>query len=453
VEEEVMAVNVWHALAPGDPAPAIESQLEARALLTGFHGLGLPVESVLLGQLTAQLRQAHPTLIPVPMQNATSAEALRCALSEMTADATDMTGLLELLDARVRAFEVTPGSPILGQPHDQVMAGVMALVDVELAASVAAMYEGGQHSRPQQPWLGYLSRIRSYRRPADRLGHAHLTANPESPAFRANLSPEQARTLTGALKQMPAVRRALGATLGAPDPRRDAPHSWLDGLDIRTDADSTFEETESNRPLTARDLPDTARRIALACQMIANLVDPGVLGGVPSPVFHVVRRNAEEHNIRAYSEGGSVHVHVDQESPVRVIAHEIGHVLENVRPIGCWLDIQRLLHLRHDVQMTDALVPIHPNHPDEQVRRECAYRAVMPATGLYSARAYPGPGPTECMSMSVELLCAGPAEAAALIERDPALAAIVLRWLAPFEFIATVPQRAWLVAIPTPPQL
>jgi hypothetical protein len=427
----------------GDEPYALVRLLQFRALFTGFHGLAPPPDDSLLGPLVTRLSQTYPTLVAIGVQNDSPAEVLRCALNAML-PATDMNGLYQQLDTQVRTLEQAAHSPIGGRAHGQVMDGVLPLVDAQLDAVVGEYYRNNQLVPPREPWLGYLKRFRTYRQAADRLGHAYVAANPENGKFVANLSPDEKASLTTWLKAMPVVQRALGGKLGVAV-SADAPPRWLDKLDIKTDPDSTYVETESNKLVAASDLPATSGRIATACRRITDLVEPEVLGKLQTPEFFVVRQGAEEHNItvRAYSEGGSIRIHIDQNNEVPVIAHEIGHVLENYLPLDCWLDLQRLLRARHDSKLgAGTLIGIYRGSA------ECAYQAEMPATGTYSAKFY-WTGATECMSMSVEALCTDRKTAADLVEKDPQLAAVVLRWLAPAQFIQFVPNSASEKALPS----
>jgi hypothetical protein len=140
-----------------------------------------------------------------------------------------------------------------------------------------------------------------------------------------------------------------------------------------------------------------------------------------------------------------------------VVAHEVGHVIENVLPLGCWLDLMRLLHARHAAAGGGNLLPLYPGHSDPEVARECGYRAVMPAypagsanAGSYSARVYGGSSPTEVLSTTLELLMT-PKGTKKLLDTDPQLLAVVLRWLlGPDLFPALVSGQVLANTFPTP---
>jgi hypothetical protein len=141
--------------------------------------------------------------------------------------------------------------------------------------------------------------------------------------------------------------------------------------------------------------------------------------------------------MRAFSESHELAIHLDAADSVATIVHEIGHQMENQMSTDLWLDLQRLLHGRHQTAVA-------AHQPNQLVRiyegndQEVAYRAEMPATGPYSAKAYDGPGATEVMSMSMEFL-SQPGTTKRLIACDPLQAAIVLRRIAQQDFLSHVP--------------
>ena len=85
------------------------------------------------------------------------------------------------------------------------------------------------------------------------------------------------------------------------------------------------------------------------------------------------------------------------------------------------------------------LVSIYPDSANQQEREEAAFNSIMPATGLYSAKAYDD-GSTEVMSMTMEYFST-PQKAQIMIDNDPLQAAIILRIIKRDEFDKYVPNN------------
>jgi len=154
----------------------------------------------------------------------------------------------------------------------------------------------------------------------------------------------------------------------------------------------------------------------------------------PTGFFSFLKKQKLE-KYRANARRATHAVSIAEGEQVATIVHEVGHQIEYHLPVECWRDIHALLRARD--RAGGGLVPIYPDHPNAELRQEAARDCDMPATGLYSAKAY-ADGATEVMSMTMEYFCT-PDKARDMIDRDPLQAAIILRMLQPTQFRATIP--------------
>jgi hypothetical protein len=146
-------------------------------------------------------------------------------------------------------------------------------------------------------------------------------------------------------------------------------------------------------------VPAAAAAITKALTAVVNITSPAVLERMPRPRFQVKKTAGRDDNIRASAEHGWIVINVDDKVDMTTVAHEIGHVFENFLPLGCWLDLMRLLQARHTAGSMggpSTLVAIYPGHKDPNVANEAAFRADMPAyaalwpnSSRYPAKVYP----------------------------------------------------------------
>ena len=232
------------------------------------------------------------------------------------------------------------------------------------------------------------------------------------------------------LKQMPTIDSLIKGTLfqatdptevelgeiGGTDVNWVFPHpgtvKWFDNVQ-----DTDGEDVPLNHPIQ--------QRLSDAWERIKKLVDPAVLNTLGPPGVRVVNQTSSK--FRAFYRNRTHTIHIARDESVHVIVHEFGHHLEGSLASDLWLGLQRLLRTRTTGGPTLAGIGFKLFG-----KAEGRYRATMPATGEYSARAYSW-GDTEVMSMSMEHL-SQPGKAKALVEKDPQQAAIVLRKILPTEY-------------------
>jgi len=232
-----------------------------------------------------------------------------------------------------------------------------------------------------------------------------------------------------ALKKMPTVEFILsGGGAEQHQPREgEARREWKGGgrlVDGIEEVDDAVIKWLSKRRLKSRkfrrrvDRADDWTRAFLSAEMIARIPRPKVIvHSKPSPSF------------RANGGGGLINVAYNEAT--NVIAHEIGHVLEEHLPMRTWHDIHLLLGTRH-AEAGGGPARSGENIVTKYTEGRWGGKYV---TGRYTSTAYRS-GNAEVVSMALEFF-SKPADALKLIEGDPLHAAIVLRGFKPEEYAAT----------------
>lgn len=242
------------------------------------------------------------------------------------------------------------------------------------------------------------------------------------------LSNDEKPELIKCLRSMPVVQAMLAGKLRG---RQVSAAHLLKGIE---------ETGNTKESLITSQLVD---RIAEALSVLGGMVRAGVLppqSKVPNiqvnpdpkqllPVVGDLFNIGKVLPYRANANRDDNKVRISAITRMDTIVHEFGHQIEFFLPLEAWLDIQQLLRMRHRGKQ---LIPIYPDHKDEDVRNEAAFNAEMPATGAYSAKVY-GDGSTEVMSMTLEYFST-PENAVRMIHDDPLQAALILRIIQPVEF-------------------
>jgi hypothetical protein len=255
---------------------------------------------------------------------------------------------------------------------------------------------------------------------------AELSARPEGTEFGTKLSSTQRKEWSKALRKLPAVQDLAGmhkAKASTPAARANADAQWKAGAGLVDAAVRTDAQGRNPSKLPAAD-PMHAKIVA-ADAIIRRMVEASVLGRLAPPVVHIHPQNDDV--FRAHQSGTEVHLAANE--PVWIIVHETGHYLESLGDKGNWVDIQRLLHQRHEAAGGGTAVAGSGND-----KAEGRYRGDYKATGKYTSSIYKD-GSTEVMAMSVEYL-ANPKRFATLLDDDPLQAAIVIRALQPAAYAA-----------------
>lgn len=403
-----------------------------------MDGSVLPDVADLVAPLVAAvIAQAAPGPAPAPAALANDGEVLGQALRQFQGLAAAVTSM-ETLDATLTnsvLAAVDPNDPVYGNNLLGIQGIVRAGADAALPAVVDAWYS--RRNRPPDDIVGVFSSIQTlvaYERQDDyeALGRRYLALHQPSAAFKAVLSAGEKASLAAALSEVGAVQRALKGASLVPLAGGIRP-DWSTGPSVETEPSEL--DTEKTALVVTKSIGPTITNIRTALHAIANMTAPGVLDRLPRPRFFVTKTSAADDNIRASTDGGSVNINIGQDDPVTTISHEIGHVFENFLPLGCWLDLMRLLQARHTAAGGGNLIAIYPGDSDPEVANEAAFRAQMPAFALfrprsasYPAKVYPGNCATEVLATTVQMLVE-PDAARTLLGNDPQVAAIVLRWL------------------------
>jgi hypothetical protein len=428
---------------PGDTPPDLPGQVDKRirSCLDGSH---LPNPHDLVGMLVTALRAEVPVALPAnPAALTNDTEVFQETARSLLGTPGALNADLGLFPANLQAHAmaaISQQDPIYGAyTPAQAVTLLQPFLDRIAQQLVVDWYQqSALRVRPSGDIVTLFHRFATLAAlgatgPQDVIGAAYLAAHPQSPTFRPVLPQQFKEALTEGLGRPESVRTALqGASTVAMRNAVDA--RWSTNPLVEAAASELDDEKTSL--VTEKALPETVKNIKAALHALTNIVDPGAHAGMPRPRFTVVKAAGRDQNIRASTEAGGVNVTIGQFDGPDVVAHEVGHVLENVLPLGCWLDLMRLLKGRHAVAGGgDTLLPLHPGTTDTKLAKECAYRSVMPAypargddRGSYAARVYGGDSPTEVMSTALEMLVV-PKNAKSLLFDDPQVLAIVLRWL------------------------
>jgi hypothetical protein len=426
---------------PNEAPPGLAEQTDARIReRMRIEGAVPPdpraVFAPLMTALGAQAAPA-PAAQPAALVNDTELfqQTLRHFFNVGVANINDLQTMNAML-ANAALTIVAPADPLYG-----------ALSPVELEArfrsAARPVVQGvldtwyGRISRPSDEIVSLyadLGVLMSTETPTDfnSLGTAYLAARPRPATYKTTLSDQEKQELKAALLNIDAVTRAYKGA-GSFDPSGEVPSHWYTNPEIEPEpADSDDVKTSL---IATKAVPAAAERIRKALRAIVNVTSPEVLRSMPIPRFFVTKKKGRDSNIRANAERGSAIINIGEEETVETIAHETGHVFENFLPLGCWLDLMRLLQTRHAAAGGGALIAIYPGHKDPAVAREAAFRAAMPAYPAmfpgqdhYPAKVYGASCPTEVFSTTLELLVTSKGTGC-LLDRDPQCAAIVLRWL------------------------
>ncbi|MFF7332037.1 hypothetical protein [Streptomyces sp. NPDC008150] len=451
-----------NAYAPGDHPPDLVGQVDRR-IRSRLDGRHLPDPAELFQPLVAALRAAvagpppaHPNALADDQE--VFQQAVRYFLANELARTQDVFVLHSKLPGCALAA-VDPHDPLYGtRGMAQIAPVVYGPVDALLGPLVDAWYTAPLVLRPEDAVVALFKRFDTLaaftaQGNQDALGLAYLADHPQSPAFRPVLTQQAGEALADALRKLDAVGTALEGAAKVPlQPGVRARWSTEPLVDT---AESDLD-TEKSSLVVEKAVPETVRSIRTALHAVSNLCGPAVHQYLPLPRFTVHKALGRDSNIRAYNDAGDVTITIGQHDRPDVVAHEVGHVVENVLPVGCWLDIVRLLHARHAAAGGGTLLALYPKDPDPEVAAECAYRAVMPAyparsstTGSYAAKTYGGFCPTEVLSTTLQLLVS-PQGAKTLLTSDPQVLAVVLRWLLGEQALRNVVSGQLLaMAVPT----
>lgn len=449
---------------PGDNPPDLTGQVDRR-IRSGTDGSHLPNPAEVVTLLLAALPAQVPPVAPANPAALTSdrevyQEGIRGFLGRPAQHGVDLLTMYHNLQANTVAA-IDQHDPVYG---NYTVQQVKALIDPFLNQLAPGLVNGwygqtGLRIRPKDEVLTLLHRfetLASLGDPNDQstLGAAYLAAHPQRASFQAVLTTNMKKALAEHLKAMAAVKTALQGAATVP-PRG--------GVDSRWSTDPVVEvapselDAEKSSLVTEKAVPATIKTVQTALQALSNLISPAVHATLPIPRFTVYKTGSTESNIRAYTEAGGVGVTIGEKDGVDVVAHEVGHVLENTLSLRCWLDLMLLLQGRHALAGGGTLLPLHPGQRDEKLSKECAYRAEMPAypaaasdRGSYAARVYGGDSPTEVMSTTLELLVTSKG-ANTLLTQDPQVLTIVLCWLLGYDAVRRDREQFLASAVPTSP--
>lgn len=445
--------------APKDPVPALSEQLENRMVLRGEES-PFPTEPQLIDELDGLLFAVNAPTVYAGAADLAAKAMADYSFSNSRAHVTDLSVLRGVL-VMGALVEQTQQAALAHLTPTQIESAVAAALTPLIRTAVADWCRRDNHPVPTDAAIDASFQFGNAAVAAHGNAARFLADHPANVGFTGELSAQQTKDLARALRDMAPVKRALEGN-HSDAARIKSQHfvpvrNWLNPT-IKVDDESLIEEDDNELLMRENYVPGSSRdQIGLACITIASLVEQNVLANIRQPVIYVhvaktrtllekiqARDFSSAKKLRAYSDSDEYEkaIHIDQSDKVDVIVHEIGHQLEDQLSTSTWLDIQRLLRGRHDLAVqrgaADEQVAIYPTHKDPEVRKESAYQAQMPATGVYSAKVYGGAGATEVMSRSLEFL-ASPGNAEKLIRDDPLQAAIILRGIAPDEFKSNVP--------------
>jgi hypothetical protein len=265
----------------------------------------------------------------------------------------------------------------------------------------------------------------------------------------AYLTDDQRKAFAKALKQMPTVSMLLNPNQITNVDRRRS--EWKNGGRLVDKVVGVNDLAGPKKALGARRIASKKfrRKLNRADELVRVVVEPDLLAQIPLPKVSVHATAAQDPTapwgFRAYASPGDVHLAFDE--PMNVMAHEVGHHLENYLPMKRWHDVHILLGERHTAAgggtAKSGATPPFTHLSEGRYGGEYV-------TGKYTSTAYAG-GNAEVVSMAMEYF-AKPRKALKLIEGDPQHAAIVLRSFRPQEYKATEALRPFDKYLPHKPQ-
>jgi hypothetical protein len=263
---------------------------------------------------------------------------------------------------------------------------------------------------------------------------------------QAYLTPEQKKPFATALKAMPTVDYILKqGTEQAQQPAQGGRPAWKDGgslvdnikevndfWKLRKAFNWVFDSKRGEKRLKSKTF---RRKVQSVDAMMKAIIAPEILRRIPKPALYVHSSAAQTFSapwgFRAWASGGK-ELHVAYNEAASVIAHEVGHVVEEYLPMEVWHDVHLLLGARHTAAggggAFAGATPIITSFTEGRYGGDYV-------TGKYTSTAYKG-GNAEVISMAMEFF-SSPAKALELIDGDPLHAAIVLRGIKPGEYAAT----------------
>lgn len=225
--------------------------------------------------------------------------------------------------------------------------------------------------------------------------------------------------------------------------------SILNNIQVVTKTTRFLIGTASRQDLEANGVKRNALegRLREAEKFIKRLIEPQILGQLDPPQIQVTTRKSIKADttvgmgiklVAGYErpEQGSGIVTIGYNEKPNLIAHEIGHYIEDNISNDLWHENQLLLRSRHAASGGGNRVGHNLLKGKKGgVPTESRYKGNYAATGEYTSRYYgaAGEGSTEITSLSFEFL-SEPNKALQLITRDPLQAAIVLRQMRPLEY-------------------
>ncbi|MFH7244049.1 MAG: DUF4157 domain-containing protein [Spirulina sp.] len=369
-------------------------------------------------------------------------------------DDQDISGdFVQLLDRNT--IDVTSIDGLLGTVSTEINQS-----DQEFKAKFLNFYSNCCADFEQEKGLGYITRVHDYY-----LKERENVALPQ--AYLANNVKQQFAT---ALQQMPTIQYLIH-----PDQNQDMfvahdvddddleqgqqrESQWkndgsiLDNVQIVTKKTRLFMGNASRQDLEANGVKRNALegRLQTAETFIKRLIEPQILEQLNPPQIQVTTRKSIKADntvgmgiklLAGYERPGQLTgvITIGYNEKPNLIAHEIGHYVEENISSDLWHENQLLLRSRHAANGGGNRVGHNPLKGKKGgMPTESRYRGTYEATGQYTSRYYGqgGEGATEITSLSFEFL-SEPNKALQLITRDPLQAAIVLRQIRPQEYQST----------------
>jgi hypothetical protein len=200
-----------------------------------------------------------------------------------------------------------------------------------------------------------------------------------------------------------------------------------------------------------KSLPKFKAKVDQVDGWLRTLLEPEVMRRVPRPEIWMHTRGQmkvlgsakrffflpDPTGFRPNYGQGKVHLSFDES--YELIAHEMGHAIEEYLPIKSWHDMNLLLERRHGEKVGSSRAArtgatFWTSGRAGSVENEGRYAGSY-VTGKYTSTAYDDAGNAEVFSQALEFF-SKPADALKLIEGDPQHAAIVLRAIRPTEYAA-----------------
>ncbi|MGP1383375.1 MAG: eCIS core domain-containing protein [Thainema sp.] len=318
-------------------------------------------------------------------------------------------------------------------------------------------YAGRRSAFEQAKGLGYIDRVHEY----------YLKERENIALPQAYLTNDVKQQFATALQQMPTIQYLIHPDQNqnmfvAHDVEDDdlvqgqqRESQWknggsiLDNIQILTKTTRFLIGTASRQDLEANGVKRNALegRLRAAETFIKRLIEPQILEQLNPPQIQVTTRKSIKADntvgmgiklLAGYErpEQGSGIVTIGYNEKPNLIAHEVGHYVEENISSDLWHENQLLLRSRHAASGGGNRVGHNLLKGKKGgVPTESRYRGKYDATGQYTSRYYgqAGEGATEITSLSFEFL-SEPNKALQLITRDPLQAAIVLRQVRPQEY-------------------